>query len=500
VQKGDPTMGQPSAQPTGAQFDMLLFGATGDLALRKLVPALYRRHIAGQIVTGSRVLAVARTAQTREIYLAQIEETCRKYLRPEEFSAERWKSFIAQLDYVTVDATQVQDFKKLGALLSGRDDVVRVFFLSTAPSLFTLTCDNLAAAGLVTPKSRVVLEKPLGQDRSSAEAINRSVGAIFAEHQIYRIDHYLGKETVQNLIALRFGNTLFEPLWRRGRIRHVQITVAEQLGVEGRGQFYDQTGALRDMVQSHLLQLVCILAMEPPATRDPDAVRDEKLKVLRALRPILDRDVQTKTVRAHYKAGAVNGQPVPGYLDEAGVPADSATETFVALKAEIDTWRWAGVPFYLRTGKRLQDRVTEIVVTFEDVPHSIFEGGSADRVPNRLVIRLQPQESITLTILAKMPGEVMRLKPVNLALDLAGSFKEKPMDAYERLLMDVVKGNLTLFMRRDELDAAWRWIDPIREGWTRHDERIKSYVAGSWGPAASSALISRDGFAWQDEI
>ena len=480
-------------------FDMLLFGATGDLALRKLVPALYRRHLAGQIGAGARIIGVARTAQSREVYIAQIEETCRKYLRPEEFTAERWNSFTALVDYVPVDATQAQDFKKLATLLAGRDEVVRVFFLSTAPSLFTHICTNLAGAGLVTPKTRIVLEKPLGQDRASAEAINQSVGAIFREHQIYRIDHYLGKETVQNLIALRFGNTLFEPLWRRGRIRHVQITVAEQLGVEGRGQFYDQTGALRDMVQSHLLQLVCILAMEPPASSDPNAMRDEKLKVLRALRPIADRDVQTKTVRAQYRAGAVSGQPVPGYLDEAGVPADTTTETFVALKAEIDTWRWAGVPFYLRTGKRLSERLTEIVVTLEDVPHSIFEGPSSDRSPNRLVIRLQPQESITLTVLAKQPGETMRLKPVNLALDLAGSFKEKPVDAYERLLMDVVKGNLTLFMRRDELDAAWRWIDPIREGWARHDERIKSYVAGSWGPAASSALVSRDGFAWQDE-
>ena len=500
MEKAEPMTQAQSKGSTGeASFDMLLFGATGDLALRKLVPALYRRHLAGHIGAGARIVGVARTAQTREVYLAQIEETCRKYLRAEEFTPERWKSFSALVDYVTVDATQGPDFKKLASLLAGREEVVRVIFLSTAPSLFTHVCTNLAATGLVTPKTRIVLEKPLGQDRASAEAINQSVGAIFREHQIYRIDHYLGKETVQNLIALRFGNTLFEPLWRRGRIRHVQITVAEQLGVEGRGQFYDQTGALRDMVQSHLLQLVCILAMEPPASSDPNAMRDEKLKVLRALRPIADRDVQTKTVRAQYRAGAVNGQPVPGYLDEAGVPGDTTTETFVALKAEIDTWRWAGVPFYLRTGKRLSERLTEIVVTLEDVPHSIFEGPSSDRSPNRLVIRLQPQESITLTVLAKQPGETMRLKPVNLALDLAGSFKEKPVDAYERLLMDVVKGNLTLFMRRDELDAAWRWIDPIREGWARHDEKIKSYVAGSWGPAASSALVSRDGFAWQDE-
>jgi glucose-6-phosphate 1-dehydrogenase len=482
-------------------FDMVLFGGTGDLALRKLVPALYRRHVAGQMDLDSRVIAVARSALSREEYLAQIENSCRKHLNAEEFSDTRWRAFASQVDYVQVDVTESRDFRKLATSLQGRDNAGRVIFLSTAPSLFTTTCDNLATAGIVTPKSRVVLEKPLGHDRGSAELINRSVGAIFAEQQIYRIDHYLGKETVQNLLAVRFGNTLFEPLWGRGRIRHVQITIAEQLGVEGRGQFYEHTGALRDMVQNHLLQLVCILAMEPPTSSDPDAVRDEKLKVLRALRPIVGSAVLSKTVRGQYRAGAVNGQPVPGYLDESGVAPNSATETFVALKAEIDTWRWAGVPFYLRTGKRLQERVTEIVVTFEDVPHSIFGvADTAGLAPNRLVIRLQPQESITLTILAKVPGETMRLKPVNLALDLAGTFKEQRLDAYERLLTDVVKGNLTLFMRRDELDAAWRWIDPIREGWAQHDERIKSYVAGSWGPAASSALISRDGFAWQDEI
>jgi glucose-6-phosphate 1-dehydrogenase len=482
-------------------FDMVLFGGTGDLALRKLVPALYRRHVAGQMGLDSRVLAVARSGLSREEYLAQIESSCRKHLSAEEFSDGRWRAFANQVDYVQVDVTDARDFRRLAASLEGRDNAVRVIFLSTAPSLFTLTCDNLAAAGVVTPKSRVVLEKPLGHDRGSAELINRSVGAIFAEQQIYRIDHYLGKETVQNLLAVRFGNMMFEPLWGRGRIRHVQITIAEQLGVEGRGQFYEHTGALRDMVQNHLLQLVCILAMEPPTSSDPDAVRDEKLKVLRALRPIVGNAVQSKTVRGQYRAGAVNGQPVPGYLEESGVASASMTETFVALKAEIDTWRWAGVPFYLRTGKRLQERVTEIVVTFEDVPHSIFGiAETAGLAPNRLVIRLQPQESITLTILAKVPGETMRLKPVNLALDLAGTFKEQRLDAYERLLTDVVKGNLTLFMRRDELDAAWRWIDPIRDGWAQHDERIKSYVAGSWGPAASSALISRDGFAWQDEI
>jgi glucose-6-phosphate 1-dehydrogenase len=399
-----------------------------------------------------------------------------------------------------VDAGAAADYAQFPALFAGREQIVRIFFYSTASNLFATISENLAGAGVVTPLSRVVLEKPLGNDVASADLINQQVGAIFAERQIYRIDHYLGKEAVQNLMALRFGNALFEPLWRRGLIRHVQITVAEELGVERRGQFYDTTGALRDMVQNHLLQLLCIMAMEPPASSDPDAVRDEKLKVLRALRPLRDRDVLTKTVRGQYKAGAVRGAPVPGYLEEADIAPDSTTETFVALKAEIDTWRWAGVPFYLRTGKRLQDRLTELVVTFDEVPHPIFEKPPTTQAANLLVIRLQPDESITLTILAKNPGEGMRLKPVDLALDLGETFKMRSLDAYERLLMDTVKGNLTLFMRRDELDAAWRWIDPIRAGWAQYDERPKSYIAGSWGPAASSALIGRDGYAWHDEL
>lgn len=483
------------------RFDMVLFGGTGDLAMRKLLPALYRRHAAGQIGSDSRILGVARSALTREQYLKEIEENCRQHIRAAELTEEQWVAFTRIVDYVQVDATEVEHFYKLADVLKGHEDAIRVLFLSMSAELFTATCSNLAAANIVTPKSRVVLEKPLGEDRESAEQINSAVGAIFQEHQIYRIDHYLGKEAVQNLIALRFGNTLFEPLWRRGLISHVEITVAEQLGVERRGHFYERTGALRDMVQNHLLQLLCILAMEPPATNDPDAMRDEKLKVLRALKPITERDAQTKTVRGQYKAGAAGGRPVPGYVEEEDIAADSTTETFVALKVEIETWRWSGVPFYLRTGKRLQERLTEIVVTFEDIPHSIFESpGAASRTPNRLVIQLQPEESITLTVLAKTPGEGMRLKPVSLALDLSDSFKEQQMDAYERLLMDVVKGNLTLFMRRDELDAAWRWIDPIRAGWAQADEPPKFYIAGTWGPAASSALIGRDGFAWHGEI
>jgi len=479
-------------------FDLVLFGGTGDLAMRKLLPALFRRYLAGQFPARARIVSVARTSIERDDYLAQVEENSKKYL-PAGLDATRWTAFSRTLDYVGLDANSPDDYVRLAGKFKANPADVRVFFLSTAPSLFEIICRNLAAAGLVTPGARVVLEKPLGQDRQSAEQINENVGAIFPEKQIYRIDHYLGKEAVQNLLALRFGNALFEPLWGRGRIGHVQITVGEQLGVEGRGAFYDQTGALRDMVQNHLLQLLCIMAMEPPVSDHPDAVRDEKLKVLRALRPLSGPEVAANVVRGQYRAGAVNGKPVVGYLEEKGIPADSTTETFVALKAHIDTWRWAGVPFYLRTGKRLQEQIGDLVIHFEDVPHSIFERASGTTA-NRLVISLQPRDSITLTIMAKNPGETMRLRPVDLRLDMQETVKTPQLDAYERLLSDVIKGNLTLFMRRDELDVAWRWIDPIREAWAQSDERPKSYTAGSWGPAASSSLIGRDGYAWHGEL
>jgi glucose-6-phosphate 1-dehydrogenase len=447
----------------------------------------------------SRIIGAARGELTREDYLAQIEARFRAQLE-NEFEPKRWEQFASQLDYIKVDAYEDQDFANLRKPLQGRESNIRIFFLSTAPDLFAVTCEALARHSLVTPSSRVVLEKPLGHDRESSAQINERVGAVFTEQQIFRIDHYLGKETVQNLLALRFGNMLFEPLWRRGRIQHVQITVAEEVGVERRAQFYDDTGALRDMVQNHLLQLLCIIAMEPPATSDPDAMRDEKLKVLRALRPLRGRDVLANTVRGQYKAGAVDGAPVTGYLQEKDVPPNSTTETFTALKVMIDSWRWAGVPFYLRTGKRLQEKQSEIVLTFEDVPHAIYERPDSAHTLNRLIIQLQPEESITLTVLAKYPGEVMILRPADLSLDFCETFKARRLDAYERLLTDVVKGNLTLFMRRDELDAAWQWIDPIREAWVQYDERPKTYTAGTWGPAASSALIGRDGFAWRNEL
>jgi glucose-6-phosphate 1-dehydrogenase len=479
-------------------FELILLGGTGDLAMRKLLPALYQRFVAGQFDARTRILAAASSVMNRDAYVERALAHCRENLGESRFSDKRWSEFAACLDYQKIDATRVEDFKLLKTRIADRDAQLRIWFLSTSPSLYVATAANMAAAQVVTPSSRVVLEKPLGSDRASAERINEEVARSFSEQQIYRIDHYLGKEPVQNLLALRFGNALFEPMWGRGRIRHVQITVAEQLGVGGRGRFYDETGALRDMVQSHMLQLLCILAMEPPASAAADAVRDEKLKVLQALRPIDAACVELKTVRGQYRAGNIDGAAVPGYLEELDVAADSGTETFVALKAEIDNWRWAGVPFYLRTGKRLPQQLAEIAITFEDVPLSIFKDRPRD-APNQLIIRLQPDESVTLGLLAKAPGDAMRLRPVGLALDLTGSFRERPLSAYERLLMDVVRGNLTLFMRRDELDAAWRWIDPIRSGWANMDDQPKSYAAGSWGPAAATALIGRDGYAWRDE-
>ena len=484
-----------------APFEIVIFGGSGDLAMRKLLPALYYRRKEGQIPDGCKVVGVARAAMTRDEYLDWAKDACRRFVRTGDFTEEAWASFAEQLDYVRLDASNADEYTTLADALDASGNRVRVFYLATSPSLFANICGNLATAGLNTPTSRVVLEKPLGHDLKSAQLINEQVGAVFAEHQIYRIDHYLGKETVQNLMALRFGNALFEPLWRRELIRDIQITLAEQVGVEGRGEFYDRTGALRDMVQNHMLQLLCIVAMEPPSSINPDAIRDEKLKVLKALKPLTGQDAIVKTVRGQYRAGASGGKPVPGYLEESGIDPDSRTETYAAIKAELATWRWAGVPFYLRTGKRLQEKVSEIVINFRQIPHCIFDDVAlTGTLPaNRLVIRLQPDEGLKLYLMAKTPGDHMTLRPVHLNLDFAETFKTRQGDAYERLLLDVVRGRLTLFMRRDELDAAWGWVEPILAAWEEAGDKPKPYTAGTWGPSSASALIERDGFSWHEE-
>lgn len=479
-------------------FDLILFGGTGDLAMRKLLPALYARDRARDLVAGARIICLGRDNKSNDDFLHIVEQHAKPHITTTTLDAAVWQRFCARIQYVSLNAGEPSTYAHLAAALRDDPAISRVFYLATPPTLFSMICDNLSQAGLTTPNARVVLEKPLGHDLASAKDINAQVGRYFNESQIFRIDHYLGKEAVQNLLALRFGNVLFEPLWRREWISDVQITIAEELGVGGRFDYYDTSGALRDMLQNHLLQLLCIVAMEPPVSNSADSVRDEKLKVLRSLKRFTPGTLAMNVVRGQYRSGHVNGVAVPGYRKEDDANPDSHTETFVALKAEIDTWRWAGVPFYLRTGKRMADQLAEIVVRFKSVPHSIFAQNSSN-TPNCLVIRLQPDEGLHMNLMAKTPGDGMRLKPVELELDFREKFKTPRMEAYERLLLDVLRGQLTLFMRSDELEAAWEWVEPILEHWDQEESDPIPYSAGTWGPAAASALIGRDGLQWREE-
>jgi glucose-6-phosphate 1-dehydrogenase len=485
-----------TASPQAVEvFDLVIFGGTGDLALRKLLPALFHRFVDGQIPAGSRIVGIAREALDDNGYRAAL----RSALIEAGAAADKVDAFLLQVSYRPLDARKDEGWDAFAALIGEQPEHVRVFYLSTSPELFVDICERLGHYGLNQGKSRVVLEKPIGRDLASADQINDAVGRFFDESQTFRIDHYLGKETVQNLLALRFGNALFEPLWNAGHIDHVQITVAETLGVGRRGAYYDRAGALRDMVQNHILQLLCMVAMEPPSSLSPDAVRDEKLKVLRSLRSVDESNAAQVTVRGQYRAGAAEGQSVPGYVEDLD-GAKSHTETFVALKAEIENWRWAGVPFYLRTGKRLPERVSEIVVVFKAVPHSIFGATAGPLAQNRLVLRLQPDEGVKLWLTIKHPGPGgLRLRHVPLDMSFAEAFGVQQPDAYERLLLDVVRGNPTLFMRRDEVEAAWRWADPILAAWAAGGEAPRPYTAGTWGPSAAVALIERDGRTWNED-
>lgn len=478
-------------------FDYVVFGGTGDLAERKLIPALYRRFCDDQIPSDSRIIGAARGEMDNEAYRNFARQALSTHLGSQEVDEARASDFLKLIHYVSVDALSERGWDDLNSLL-GDEDRIRAFYLAVGPSIFGNIADNLHQHGLVRERSRLVIEKPIGRDLESAHKLNEAVGRHFREDQIFRIDHYLGKETVQNLMALRFANTLYQPLWNATYIDHVQITVAEEIGVEGRGAYYDNSGAIRDMVQNHLLQLLCLVAMEPPASIDANAVRDEKLKVLRSLKPIDASNVNAVTVRGQYKAGSSNGAAVPGYLDEIE-HKQSDTETFVAIKAEIETWRWANVPFYLRTGKRLPDRVSEIVIQFKPVPHNVFGSENANFNANRLIIRLQPDEGVKQSITIKDPGPGgLRLREVALDMSFAEHFDIHAPDAYERLLLDVIRGNQTLFMRRDEVEAAWRWIDPLIGGWLETGQQCAKYTAGSWGPTASVALIEREGRTWHE--
>ena len=489
-------------------FDLVLFGGTGDLAWRKLMPALFQAFRHGSLPEDGRIIGVARDELSDDGYRELIQSRFAAVEGAKRPSPEEFKKFASMLYYLRMDLSRAQDYAKLADLLKQRDASTVVMYLATAPALFTQVVEQIAAAGLNGPKTRVVLEKPLGHDLASNRAINKAVCKVLAEHQVFRIDHYLGKPSVQNLFAMRFGHALFEPIWRREHIATLEITIAADQGVEKRGAFYDQTGALRDMVQNHALQLVCAIGMEPPINAHADAIRDEKLKVLRALKPWTAESIGLHAIRGQYAAGTAYGERVPGYRDEPGVDPESRTETFVALRTEIANWRWAGVPLYIRTGKRLASRDAHITVNFKPTPHAIFRAPT--NAFNKLVINLQPRDGLELHMLAQaQDGRHQRsgngpryagpqLAPVQLDLDFDKRFGSERVGAYERLLLDVIDGRLNLFVRSDEQEEAWRWVEPLIDSWAS-DGPPRPYAAGTWGPSASSAMIARDGFAWSEE-
>ena len=476
---------------------LLLFGATGDLSRRMLLPSLFGLHADGLLPADLQIYGTARSQIDDAAFRETAATALESIVKERKLGKSVVDGFLARVHYVAADASQPETLAALGKVIGPRADNGLAIFLSTAPSLFEQTIAGLELAGLAGEHTRLALEKPLGQDLESSKEINDAVARVFPEARTFRIDHYLGKETVQNLLALRFGNILFEPLWNASAIEQIQITVGETVGLEGRTSYFDGMGSLRDMVQNHMLQLLALVAMEAPAQFTAAAVRDEKVKVLRSLRKL---DAAKESVIGQYAAGAVGSQPVPAYAEELGSPSN--TETFVALKAHVDNWRWHGVPFYMRTGKRLPRRTSEIIIQFRAVPHSMFAGRGAALQPNRLVISLQPDENVSLSIMAKVPGldrEGMRLREVPLDIRMPNAFADvRRRIAYERLLLDLIEGDPTLFVRRDEVEAQWEWIDAIRDGWETNSMTPKSYPAGTWGPPAAIALTERDGVSWHD--
>ncbi len=479
---------------------LLLFGATGDLAQRMLLPSLYGLHADGLLPEGLSITGAARHEYTDKQYRVFAKKALDEFLPEDRKDESAVVSFLERLHYQPTDLSDPASFQpladKIGDIAGGL-----AIYLSTAPSLFESAIEGLHKVGLAGETVRVGLEKPLGYDLATSREINDAVAKAFPEDRTYRIDHYLGKETVQNILALRFGNSFFEPVWNAQGIDNVQITISEQVGLEERAGYYESAGALRDMVQNHILQLLALIAMEPPARFEGTDVRDEKSKVFRSLRLIKPEEVPHVTVTGQYAEGAVKGKFVKSYSDELGQP--STTETFVAIKAHVDNWRWQGVPFYLRTGKRMAARRSEIAIQFKAVPHSMFAGRGGLLQPNMLIIRLQPEEYIQLLVMAKEPGldrDGVRLRevPLNLSLDAEFSRSRRRI-AYERLLLDLIEGDQTLFVRRDEVEAQWTWIDAIRAGWKANDQKPKSYPSGSWGPSAAIALTERDGVTWQDD-
>lgn len=480
-------------------FDYVIIGVTGDLTMRKLLPAFYERFRLGEIALDTRIIGVARSALSTETYRERAREALVEFAFSASQDRDGVTAFLDLVHYVSLDASDraASGWSLLEALLATHADRVRVFYVATAPKLYVLTADAIAAHGLITEATRIVLEKPIGTDLASAKAINDGVGRHFREEQIFRIDHYLGKQTVQNILALRFANPILERVWNADSIAQVQITAAETVGVGKRGPYYDTAGALRDMVQNHLLQILSLVAMEPPTALSATDLRDEKLKILRALKPMDPDTIARDTVRAQYVAGEIGGKPVDGYLDDLGVAA-SNTETFLAIRAEVRTTRWAGVPFYLRTGKRMARKESEVVIEFRPQPWAIF---SEPPKPDRLVIRIQPDEGVSLSLASKDPRAAgFGLHEAVLDVSYAKAFGTRYPDSYEDLLMAVVRGDQVLFIRRDEVQASWRWIEPILDGWADNIRPMETYPAGSCGPSSSDDLLRDDGFSWKEKI
>ncbi len=489
----------PSIIPDADCRALVLFGATGDLARRMLWPALYTLDRDGLLPPHFQLVGAATSKLSDAEFIARVRKAIETSGNSSPVEETSFAAFANRISYVTVDVRAAGGLEPVkSALRQGQGGII--YYLSTGPELISPICLALRDGGMVDKLSRITIEKPIGTDTETARTVNEAIGAAFDESQVFRIDHYLGKEAVQNLLALRFANAIFEPLWNANAIEQVQITVAETVGVDGRWPFYDSTGALRDMIQSHLLQLLCLVAMEPPASFTPSAVRNEKVKVLWSLRPITGDEVATHTVRGQYTAGFSGGEPAVGYLQEAGARPGSDTESFVALRVEVDNWRWAGVPFYLRTGKRLLKRSSEIVIQFKPAPYNIFAGIGATLAPNTLLIKLQPEEMITLTLMHKEPGmNDVTLTQVPLNLSAGSAFGQgRSRTAYVRMLLDVLRNNSALFVRRDEVEAAWQWIDGILEGWRATGQKVKPYSAGSWGPSAAIALTERNGHSWHE--
>ena len=478
-------------------MNIFIFGGTGDLAQRKLLPALYRHFTAERLSPQIKIYGIGSSSLDILSYQQEVKNKLSINLESIEYEESTVQKFIEVISYIKIDFNIDNDFESLKKITSNKDR--NLFYLAVTPVFYKVIADNLDKQSVIGPHSSIIVEKPIGNDLQSSIDINESLALYFNENQIFRIDHYLGKEAVQNLLALRFGNILFEKIWSNVAVDHVQITVAETLGLEKRGSYYDQTGAIKDMLQNHLLQILCLVAMEPPTNINSESIRDEKLKVLRSLRPLKTNETVDHIVIGQYKDGAINAKPITSYIDESGVKQESKTETFVALKLWIDNWRWSGVPFFLRTGKRMAEKRSEIVIQFKSVPHNIFDSNSKQK-DNQLIIRLQPEESIKLKIMIKKPsasGFHLQELPLDLLFD--DYYEDDHLDAYERLLMDIIENKPSLFMRRDEVEEAWRFTDQLVDSISESETTLSKYNAGSWGPSSSDLLIANQNAKWNNE-